>query len=374
MTMIGPPNREHNASLYRSDTSFRQEKGEEFALLQMLIQEKRGIETQLTNLQDATVAIQKQLEAIDYHIKKTIRSRLTKYIRGFFDPRIGRLNQYDPRILISHPKRYRHVTRLDHPPLISIVTPSYNQGHFLERTIASVLMQDYKNLEYIIQDGGSTDQTPAVLAAYQQAFKHCESKKDNGQSHALNKGFKHANGEIMAYLNSDDLLMMGTLHYVADYFARHPDVDVVYGHRVVINEHDEEIGRWILPAHDDDVLLWADYIPQETLFWRRRMWEKAGAHVDENFHFAMDWDLLLRFKAAGAKFARLPRFLGAFRVHQQQKTSAEMPEKGKKEMMRLRIRCHGRPILFSEVKKNVKRYEIKHLLCHYLYKLGILRY
>src|SRR5207302_369335 len=147
-------------------------------------------------------------------------------------------------------------------------------------------------------------------------------------ANGLNVGFEHATGEIMAYLNSDDVLLPGALNYVANYFREHPEVDVVYGHRVVIDEYDQEIGRWVLPGHDDEVLSWADYVPQETLFWRRRIWEDAGGMIDESFRFAIDWDLLIRFRDAGARMARLPRFLGGFRVHPHQKTSKEMADIG----------------------------------------------
>jgi len=149
-------------------------------------------------------------------------------------------------------------------------------------------------------------------------------REDSGQAQAINRGFALTCGEIMAYLNSDDSLLPGCLNYVGTYFADHPEVDVVYGHRVLIDEEDREIGRWVLPRHTDEVLAWADYIPQETLFWRRRLWEAAGSSVSEEFRFAMDWDLILRFRDAGAKIVRVPRFLGAFRVHTDQKTSAEL--------------------------------------------------
>ena len=95
----------------------------------------------------------------------------------------------------------------------------------------------------------------------------------------------------MAYLNSDDLLLPGALPTVAAYFAQHPEVEVVYGHRVVIDEAGDEIGRWVLPPHDDKALRWADYIPQETLFWRRSIWGKSGGRMDETFRFALDWEL-----------------------------------------------------------------------------------
>jgi hypothetical protein len=176
----------------------------------------------------------------------------------------------------------------------------------------------------------------------------------------------------MAWLNSDDLLLPGTVAYVARYFLDHPDVDVVYGHRVNIDESDQEIGRWLMPTHDDELLRWADYIPQETLFWRRRLWEKVGAALDESFQFALDWDLLLRFQDAGANFARLPRFLGAFRVHAAQKTQAAMDGTGQVEMNRLLLRNHGREVIWIEVKWHTMSYLLRSTLLRRLFRLGLL--
>jgi len=227
-------------------------------------------------------------------------------------------------------------------PTISIVTPSFNYAHFLERTMLSVLDQGYPKLEYVIQDGGSTDETPAILDRYRSRLAWAESASDAGQGNAINLGFKHTSGEIMAYLNSDDLLLPGCLAYVGHFFALHPEVDAVYGHRIVIDDRDQEIGRWVLPPHDNDVLSWADYIPQETLFWRRSLWDKAGGYIDERFVLCLDWDLLLRFRDAGATFVRLPRFLGAFRHHPQQHTVILVDGVGLEERRQLRRRCLGR--------------------------------
>lgn len=202
-------------------------------------------------------------------------------------PWIGRLHDYQAR-KIDIPESY-FTSTCPHPaPLISIVTPSFNQGRFLERTIKSVLSQDYPNLQYVIQDGGSTDETVDILEKYDGALEHWESKKDNGQAHAINLGFQHASGEIMAYLNSDDLLLPGTLNYVARFFNTHQEVSVIYGHRVLTDEYDREIGRWVLPPHRAEVIRWIDFVPQETLFWRRSIWDKVGGCVDESFRFAMD--------------------------------------------------------------------------------------
>ena len=245
---------------------------------------------------------------------RTITSGL-RTLRRFFLPKVGVLDQYPPKPLLI-PRSYLpegSVPASRPLPFISIVTPSYNQGEFIERTLRSVLDQGYPNLEYIVQDGDSKDGTLEVLRSFQKQLTYMDSRQDDGQAHAINLGFQRTSGEIMAFLNSDDILLPGALRYVGDYFTSHPEIDVVYSHRVIINENDQEIGRWILPPHDNDVILWADYIPQETLFWRRSIWEKVGGRLDESYRFALDWALIMRFRMAGARFKRLPRFLAAFR-------------------------------------------------------------
>jgi glycosyltransferase involved in cell wall biosynthesis len=292
-----------------------------------------------------------------------------EWLRPLLGPKVGVLRQYSPRPLKLPP----NVAHSDLPrpaPIISMVTPSYNQAAFLERTIRSVLDQGYPRLEYIVQDGGSTDGTVDILRHHAASLVHCESAPDRGQAHALNLGFRHATGDILAYLNSDDLLLPGALAKVARFFAAHPGVDVVYSHRLVIDTDDREIGRWILPAHDNAVLVWQDYIPQETLFWRRRLWERVGGCLDESFQFALDWDLLLRFRDAGARFVRLPCFLGAFRVHAEQKTSARFEELYEPEVSRLRERCHGRIVPRTEVLRAVRPYLLRHVFRHHLHRIS----
>ena len=289
-------------------------------------------------------------------------------IRRLFTIRLGNLNQYAPSPLRDIPA-YKSSTAQSNLPTISIVTPSFRQGHFIERTLLSVLNQKYPRLEYYVQDGGSTDNTIAILKSYEDKLTGWVSEKDSGQSQAINHGFANTKGDIMAWLNSDDLLLPGALAIVADYFISHPDVDVVYGNRLLIDENDMEIGRWIMPGHDSNVLSWRDFVPQETLFWRRSIWDKAGGHIDESFRFAMDWDLLLRFRDAGAKFAHIPRFLGAFRVHEQQKTSAAMNETGLQEMDRIHKRLHGRVPHEIEIQKATLPFLRKHILADMLYRI-----
>jgi glycosyltransferase involved in cell wall biosynthesis len=274
--------------------------------------------------------------------------------------RLGRLRQHPPQPL-RIPTSYFDVEPPAPAATISIVTPCFQQGRFLERTLASIISQSYPALEYVVQDGGSTDQTLDILRRFDLLVSWV-SEPDLGQADAINRGFARTTGEIMGWLNSDDLLLPGALAYVARYFAGHPDVDAVYGHRFVIDERDRKVGSWILPRHSNRVLRLADYVPQETLFWRRRIWDAVGG-LDQSFQYALDWDLLLRFRAAGARMVRVPRFLGAFRVHDQQKRLVDSAV-GVAEFMRLLRRIHGRELSRREVLARLVPYLARHLVLH----------
>lgn len=203
---------------------------------------------------------------------------------------------------------------------ISIVTPSFNQGRFLERTIQSVLRQNHRDLEYVVMDGGSTDETKQILERYATHLSYVESARDGGQADAVARGFSHTRGEIMAYLNSDDLLAPDALPFVEQFFRDHPRVEAIYSHRVFIDENDIVTRYWILPPHSDWLMMRWDYIPQETCFWRRNIYETVGG-IDASFRFALDYDLFARFMRRGT-MVRVDRFLGAFREHAQSKTAA----------------------------------------------------
>jgi len=266
---------------------------------------------------------------------------------------------------INLPKSYTNsiiISKIQGLPKISIITPAFRHGNFIERTIQSIISQNYPNLEYIIQDGGSDDETIEVVKPYLSQLASFQSAKDRGQSHAINLGMSKSTGEILAWVNSDDILLPGTLKYVGEFFNKNPDVDVVYGHRLLINENDQQIGRWILPKHSDEILSWVDFVPQETLFWRRRLWRKVGEKIDESFQFAMDWDLLLRFREAGARFYRIPRIIGGFRVHPDQKSSAQINNLGNEEMAYLRNRVLGFEPSGVEIVSNIKKYLSQHRL------------
>jgi glycosyltransferase involved in cell wall biosynthesis len=295
------------------------------------------------------------------------RPKLTERLGELTKPHLGRLHHHPPKPL-RVPTRYFSVDPPRPAPTISIVTPSYDQGHFLERTLYSVLNQNYPALEYVVQDGGSTDESEDILRRYEASLAHWASEPDDGQADAINRGFAHTSGEIMAYLNSDDLLLPGSLAYVGRYFASHPEVDVVYGHRLIIDEHDRQIGRWVLPPHDDQELALIDFVPQETLFWRRRAWEAAGGSIDVSLRFAIDWDLLLRLRDSGAAIVRLPRFLGAFRAHDQQKT-AIWYDQCLIECDALRSRVHGRRMSHDEAVARAAPYLRRHLAYHLKHEL-----
>jgi glycosyltransferase involved in cell wall biosynthesis len=327
------------------------------------LQEKEEIITELNRALTAYRSFFSIFQRVAHPIKWSASkaSCAKKNLINYIAPRLGNLNQHAPHKL-ALPAHYYKIINLSQTPKISIVTPSFKQAQFIERTIKSVLDQTYSNLEYYIQDGDSGDGTKEILEKYASALTGWESRPDSGQSNAINLAFAKTTGDIMAWLNSDDILLPGALAYIAEYFNQHPEIDVVYGHRILIDENDQQIGRWIMPAHNNEILSWADYIPQETLFWRRHIWDRAGGKIDESFRFAMDWDLLVRFRNAGARFACLPRFLGGFRIHSSQKTSAEISDIGFREMGRIRESVFGRIPSQLAIQKAVAPYLFKHII------------
>jgi len=142
----------------------------------------------------------------------------------------------------------------------------------------------------VVADGGSGDGSREVIERFSDSLTWWCSEPDKGQANAINKGFARTTGDIMAWLNSDDRLAPGALARAAAHLTKRPDVDVVYGHRILIDEEDRDIGRWVLAPHDGRALRWVDYVPQETLFWRRDLWEKTGGALNERYHFALDWE------------------------------------------------------------------------------------
>lgn len=205
-------------------------------------------------------------------------------------------------------------------PLVSIITPSFNQGQFIERTILSVLRQDYPNIEYIILDALSTDTTTAVLSKYHRRISHVVQQKDDGQSDALNKGFAMSSGEIMAYLNADDCFASPSVvsHAVKQIMSH--SADVVYGRRYRITREGFFLDCYPYRAFNADSIRQFNIVPQECSFWTRAIYERAGNFVDTELRFSMDYELWLRFLTNGANFVAIDNVYGFFRWHENQKS------------------------------------------------------
>jgi len=227
-------------------------------------------------------------------------------------------------------------------PLVSIVTPSFNQARFLEATIQSVLGQDYPRLEYIIVDGGSTDGSLELIQKYAGRLAWWVSEKDRGQTDAINKGFARASGGILAWLNSDDTYQPGALRAAANYLGEHPQVGLVYGNANFIDEAGRVIGRFGA-AQTDLRRLKQGYvhIPQQAAFFRGDLWRSVGP-LDPSFYFAMDYDLWVRL-AGRSQIKYLPQTWANFRLHTAGKTLAA-DERCWPEMLRVHYREGGGPL------------------------------
>ena len=204
---------------------------------------------------------------------------------------------------------------------ISIVTPCYNQGHFIEETILSILNQNYPNLEYIIIDGGSTDNTVEIIKKYEKHLKYWVSEKDSGQANAINKGLKYCSGEIFNWLNSDDYLEPDSLYKIATAFDDEK-VQMVAGKVRNFSSNGEElIQNQYLSA--DGLMCWKPNVKfvQPGVWMRRELLEKAGG-IDENFHFAFDWDLYIRYLYHFPVVKEIPTLLVHFRLHENSKTES----------------------------------------------------
>jgi glycosyltransferase involved in cell wall biosynthesis len=183
---------------------------------------------------------------------------------------------------------------MNNPPLVSIVTPSFNQAEFLEQTICSVLEQDYPHLEYWIMDGGSTDGSVDIIQKYSHRLAGWVSEKDHGQTDAINKGFSRSSGHILAWLNSDDTYQPGAIREAVELLQQYPDWGMVYGDTRFINRQGEVIGKFPASQTDYEKLRQGYvHIPQQAAFFRTDLWRKVGP-LDPTFYFAMDYDLWVR--------------------------------------------------------------------------------
>lgn len=204
---------------------------------------------------------------------------------------------------------------------ISIVTPSFNQGTFIAEAIESVLAQNYANVEHIVVDNCSTDGTSKVLARYPHLKVICE--KDQGQSDALNKGFKAASGDIIGWLNADDKYLPGCFDRVLEAFAKHPGYDLVYGDYRFVDAKGELIRVRKEIGFDTFMLKYLHvlYIPTTTTFFRRKVFDE-GNFLNINYHYAMDYEFFVRLSGRGYRFGHVPWVMADFRWHQDSKSSA----------------------------------------------------
>jgi glycosyltransferase involved in cell wall biosynthesis len=238
-------------------------------------------------------------------------------------------------------------------PLISIVTPSFNQARYLEAAIQSVFSQNYPRLEYIIVDGGSTDDSLDIIRKYSGKLAWWTSEKDKGQTDALNKGFAHAGGNILAWLNSDDTYEPGALASAMEILQGDPQLGLVYGDANYINETGRVIGKF--PAAQTDLHRLRQgyvHIPQQASFFRGDLWRSVGP-LDPSFYFAMDYDLWVRI-AARSQVKYVPQTWANFRLHTAGKT-IYADDRCWPEMLKVHYRDGGGPFSVIVAKYYVRK-------------------
>ncbi len=256
------------------------------------------------------------------------------------------------------------------PPLVSIITPSYNQARFLPETIQSILSQDYPAIEYILVDGGSTDGSLETIQQVANRLAWWVSEPDQGQTDAINKGFSHAHGEILAWLNSDDTYQPGAITQAVESLLAHPDASLVYGDANLVDGSGQVIGRF--PARQTDYRRLRHgyvHIPQQAAFFRASLWRQVGP-LDPTFFFAMDYDLWVRL-AKISQLRYVPRLWANFRLHSQGKTAVS-DDRCWPEMLRVHYREGGSP--FSQLVFKAKLRPLVYAWLPLRLRLGIRRW
>ena len=253
--------------------------------------------------------------------------------------------------------------RINHYPTITIVTPVLNACKFIESCILSVLSQSYSNIEYIIIDGGSTDGTKEIIESYSNKLAYWESKPDRGQSHALNKGFSRATGQIFGWLNADEEYLPGVLNRVASEFAENPHLDFLYGYRLRCNANGTPIRVETYPNMKPLRLSFWRGAPSDASFWSKRVHMVTGKFDEENFqHLSMDYDWFLRLSLNIRQWKRLPYPLSKFKDHPCRKTSIDSKEE------RERLWKMARDHVFKELHISKSRLALETFLVAIIFK------
>lgn len=258
-------------------------------------------------------------------------------------------------------------------PKISIVTPSYNQGEFLEETILSVLNQKYPNLEYIIIDGESTDESVEIIRKYQKYIAHWVSEPDGGQADGINKGFRVATGDLVAWQNSDDIYLPGAFEKVAHAYEKNGDAAVFFGNTYLIDKVSNILKEMRFIPFSLDHLLFYDWnLSSQAVFWRRELFDHVGM-LEDSYHVSFDWDWFIRLGKADLTFTFIREFLGAYRIHEASKFTL-IPREEREEIRQEILRKNGieieddeslslmrRKIFFRRVKHYVRQGDFGYL-------------
>lgn len=232
-------------------------------------------------------------------------------------------------------------------PKISVVVPSFNQARFLEDTLLSVIEQQYPALELVVIDGGSTDNSVEIIKRYQSDLSYWVSEPDGGQTKGLIKGFERSTGEILCWLNSDDLMMNNCLDEVAQYFSDHPDVDMVFGNATWINEQGASLREQReIPFNRFIWMYTYNYIPGMSAYWRREIYKRVEG-LNPEYNLSMDADLWIRF-ADNGRIKHVPRTWSCMRFYPEQKNN-RLRDLSDQEDIRIRSRYWGtdKPVFYD---------------------------
>ncbi len=216
---------------------------------------------------------------------------------------------------------------------ISIVIPSYNQGKWVESTIKSIIYQDYIDKEILIIDGGSTDESVEIFKKYEQYITYWVSEKDNGQAEAINKGMKIAKGDILYYINSDDILCENALSKVANFFNKHKEYDIIAGHSIIIDQDGRQLGKlFSITDNFIEMLIMGSSLTQPSVFFTRKCYELTGP-FDESLFFSLDYEYWIRCLHKGFKLKIIDEFLSGVRIHKDTKSSKYKEIKNKEDLL-----------------------------------------